>query len=79
MNYEVSYCEEEFKEGDEPPRRDRLKITIKDTGKGIENIDNIGNWFHSLDIVNRVNQVGIGFGLNISKRLIAKLGGELKI
>jgi len=55
MNYEVSFCEEEFKEGDEPLRKDRLKITIKDTGKGIENIEKMGNWFHSLEIVNSVN------------------------
>jgi signal transduction histidine kinase len=50
-----------------------------DTGKGIGNLNHIGTWFHNLDIVDKVNQTSIGFGLNISKRLITKLGGELHL
>lgn len=32
-----------------------------------------------MEIVNNVNQNGLGFGINISKKLITKLGGEIFI
>lgn len=39
----------------------------------------IGKLFNNLEIVNNVNQNGLGFGINISKKLINKLGGEIYI
>lgn len=36
----------------------------------------MGKWFSNLDVVENVNQHGIGFGISICKRLINKLGGE---
>eukprot|EP00347_Sterkiella_histriomuscorum_P019493 403341417 len=56
-----------------------LKIKIQDTGKGISSDQQIGQWFSNLEVKENVNQNGIGFGINISKRLINKLGGELFI
>lgn len=56
-----------------------INIIVQDSGKGIQNLEQIGQWFHNLDIVDNVNQHGLGFGINISKRLIAKLGGNLII
>jgi C4-dicarboxylate-specific signal transduction histidine kinase len=35
--------------------------------------------FTQLGVVNNVNQNGIGFGLTISKMIIEKLGGEIKL
>jgi len=52
-----------------------LKVVIKDSGKGIEKMSLIGQWFGNLNIVENVNQNGIGFGISISKKLIEKLGG----
>lgn len=54
-----------------------LKIEIRDTGKGIKKLHSIGHIFGNLDIVNNVNQSGIGFGITISKRLTEKLGGQI--
>ena len=56
-----------------------IQIKIKDTGKGIENIDAAGLWFSCLKVKDKVNQNGIGFGLNISKLLVQKLGGHFTI
>ena len=52
-------------------------MTIKDSGKGIETMSLIGQWFGNIDIVENVNQNGIGFGIAISKKLIEKLGGNI--
>lgn len=54
-----------------------LKTEVKDTGRGIEKLNSVGNFFGNLDIVEKVNQNGIGFGITISKKLMHKLGGEL--
>lgn len=35
--------------------KNQIKIEVRDTGIGISNIDNIGTWFHKLEIVNGVN------------------------
>lgn len=34
--------------------------------------------FKQLDVVNNVNQNGIGFGLTISKMIVEKLGGNMR-
>ena len=54
-----------------------VKVVIKDSGKGIEKMSLIGQWFGNTDIVENVNQNGIGFGITISKKLIEKLGGHI--
>ena len=56
---------------------DEIKIIIKDSGKGIDKLSRVGQWFGNLDIVENVNQNGIGFGIAISKKLIEKLGGKI--
>jgi len=33
----------------------KLKVTIKDTGRGITDLSKIGEWFANLDIVENVN------------------------
>lgn len=50
--------------------KNEIKVVIKDTGKGIEKMSLIGQWFANTDIVENVNQNGIGFGISISKKLI---------
>jgi len=35
--------------------------------------------FKNLEIINDVNQNGVGFGLTISEKIITKLGGSLKL
>ena len=55
----------------------KIKIVIRDTGKGIERLETVGQMFGNLEVLERVNQNGIGFGLSISKRLVEKLGGTI--
>jgi signal transduction histidine kinase len=47
-----------------------MRIEIRDTGHGIEKLHSVGQFFGNLDIVENVNQNGIGFGITISKKLI---------
>jgi K+-sensing histidine kinase KdpD len=56
---------------------EEIKVIVKDSGKGIDKLSRIGEWFGNLDIVENVNQNGIGFGITISKKLIEKLGGTI--
>ena len=46
---------------------------------GIKDISTLGQMFKQLDVKDNVNQNGIGFGLTISKMIIEKLGGCIKI
>ena len=57
--------------------QDEIRVIVKDSGKGIEKLSRVGQWFGNLDIVENVNQNGIGFGITISKKLIEKLGGKI--
>jgi signal transduction histidine kinase len=57
----------------------RFCIKIRDQGVGIKDISNLGQMFKQLDVKDNVNQNGIGFGLTISKMIIEKLGGCIKI
>jgi K+-sensing histidine kinase KdpD len=56
-----------------------IRVEVKDTGKGIDKLHNVGNIFGNLDIIDNVNQNGIGFGITISKKLMHKLGGDIHI
>jgi signal transduction histidine kinase len=56
-----------------------MKISVVDSGKGIEKIEAIGKLFSNLEVIENVNQSGIGFGLNISNRIIERLGGSMNI
>jgi K+-sensing histidine kinase KdpD len=58
-------------------RDSEIRVEVRDTGKGIEKLHAVGNFFGNLDIVEKVNQNGIGFGITISKKLMHKLGGEI--
>ena len=57
--------------------QDEIRVIVKDSGKGIDKLSRVGQWFGNLDIVENVNQNGIGFGIAISKKLIEKLGGKI--
>lgn len=59
------------------PQQDEIRIIIKDSGKGIDKLSRVGQWFGNLDIVQNVNQNGIGFGITISKKLVEKMGGKI--
>ncbi|CDW74581.1 multi-sensor hybrid histidine kinase [Stylonychia lemnae] len=59
--------------------RKLLQIKVSDTGIGISSKNEVGQWFQNLSVIENVNQNGIGFGINISKRLINQLGGDLLI
>ena len=47
-----------------------IVIEVEDSGIGIKNLEKIGNLFNNLEIVDNVNQNGVGFGLSISQRII---------
>lgn len=47
-----------------------IVIVVEDSGIGIKNLEKVGTWFNNLEIVDNVNQNGIGFGLSISQRII---------
>lgn len=57
-----------------------LKIVIKDTGSGIKK-ENIPKLFQIFSQVgsNKSKKSGAGLGLFISKHLIQKMGGEIRI
>ena len=56
-----------------------LQMKVKDQGVGISDMNNIGKMFSTLNIKDRVNQSGIGFGLTISSMIVEKLGGVFEI
>ena len=58
-------------------QQDEIRIIIKDSGKGIDKLSRVGQWFGNLDIIENVNQNGIGFGITISKKIAEKLGGKI--
>lgn len=43
-----------------------LRIEVRDNGKGIADLCKVGSLFGNLDIIENVNQSGVGFGLAIS-------------
>ncbi len=58
---------------------DKVKISITDTGKGINNNDlsQLFTPFNRLDIKHNVN--GVGIGLSLSKRMIEVMNGEIGV
>jgi K+-sensing histidine kinase KdpD len=54
---------------------------VSDQGIGIKGGDtsSLGKMFKHIEIKDNVNQNGIGFGLTVSKLIIDKLGGSLRI
>ncbi len=44
-DFELSFGEEDITTSNK-----KIKVTVKDTGKGIENIQAIGAWFHNLEV-----------------------------
>lgn len=54
-----------------------LEIRIRDQGIGLREPEVIGKMFNKLDVKDKVNQNGIGFGLTISKMLVEQLGGSI--
>lgn len=57
----------------------QLRFEVRDTGKGISNLEATGHFFGNLDVIESVNQNGMGFGLKVSKDLTKSLGGNLII
>ena len=62
-------------------KNDKLLISIKDTGIGIDNKDlkKIFKEFVQLDFNLDKKYKGIGLGLSIAQKLVKALGGELKV
>lgn len=58
-----------------------LCFYVSDTGIGIkpEDIDDIFDPFHRLDLKKNQNIQGTGLGLSIVKSLVEKMGGEIKV
>ena len=56
-----------------------MRISIKDTGIGIQDTSKIGMLFQALEVVQNVNQNGIGFGISISRKIMMQLFGSLEI
>jgi signal transduction histidine kinase len=56
-----------------------IQVIVEDSGIGIKNAEKLGQWFCDLEVIENVNQNGVGFGLNISNRIIQKLGGSIEI
>ena len=49
-DFELSFGEEAV-----TTSNDIIKISVRDTGKGIENLEAVGAWFHNLEILKNVN------------------------
>lgn len=54
-----------------------LCFEVHDNGRGIHNIESTGQFFGNLNVVDNVNQNGIGFGIKIAKELTGLLGGKI--
>jgi PAS domain S-box-containing protein len=63
------------------PRRDRLRIEVRDTGIGIppEHIERIWDEFHQVSNPERDRTQGLGLGLTIVKRIIGILGHSVEV
>mmetsp|Transcript_26193 Transcript_26193/g.72255 ORF Transcript_26193/g.72255 Transcript_26193/m.72255 type:complete len:858 (+) Transcript_26193:335-2908(+) len=61
--------------------QDRLEISVLDTGKGVpqSHIETIFEPFRQVDISDTRQHGGTGLGLTISRKLVAMMGGELRL
>ena len=62
----------------EPVEQDKIRISVKDTGKGIDS----GNVIHLFEPFNRLGAEksdvdGTGIGLTLTKQLVSLMGGEI--
>ena len=59
----------------------KLIITIEDTGVGIKESDlsKLFKYFGKLKDQHNINKKGTGLGLNISKRIVESMGGEISV
>jgi len=59
----------------------KLLIEIEDTGIGIKNEDlsKLFKYFGKLKDTQSINKKGTGLGLNISRRIVQSMGGEISI
>jgi len=62
-------------------KKDQVIMYVKDSGKGIakKNIIRIFNRFYQEDLTERKEFEGLGLGLTISKAIIEKMGGKIRI
>ncbi len=58
-----------------------LKIEIQDTGAGIpeENLKNIFDLYYQGNVSNKMNDLGVGLGLNLCKEIVELFDGEINI
>lgn len=58
-----------------------LKIEIQDTGAGIpkENLKNIFDLYYQGNVSNKMNDLGVGLGLNLCKEIVELFDGEIKV
>ena len=59
----------------------RLKISVKDTGRGIKasDISKLFNKFERLDIERNTTTEGTGLGLAITKSIVEMMGGKIVV
>ena len=59
----------------------KLNIIIEDTGVGIKETDlsKLFKYFGKLKDQHNINKKGTGLGLNISKRIVESMGGEIAV
>jgi signal transduction histidine kinase len=59
----------------------KLNIIIEDTGVGIKESDlsKLFKYFGKLKDTSNINKKGTGLGLNISKRIVESMGGEVSV
>lgn len=58
-----------------------LKIEIQDTGAGIpeENLKNIFDLYYQGNVSNKMNDLGVGLGLNLCKEIVELFDGEINV
>jgi signal transduction histidine kinase len=58
-----------------------LKIEIEDTGIGIktQDLNKLFKYFSMLKDDHKINTKGTGLGLNITKRIVESMGGQIAV
>lgn len=64
-----------------PQAEKRLHIDVEDTGIGISSseISKLFKYFGKLNDPHNLNKKGTGLGLNISKKIVNSMGGQISV